>query len=71
MVSAIPGFPAFLSKLWEVWSYGSRDTEGQGVIRRVQDVASTFVLHPCIGTRVVLEFQSVGVPVLQNSFISC
>ena len=51
-----------LSKLWEVQSYGSHDTEGRGVIRRIQDVASTCVLRPHIGTGVVLEFQSVGVP---------
>ena len=51
-----------MSELWEVRSYRSHDAEGWGVIHRVQDVALTCVLRPHIGTGVVLEFRSVGVP---------
>ena len=51
---------AEVSKLWEIWSYRSRDSEGRGVIRRVQDVVPTCVLHPRIGTGVFLEFQRSG-----------
>ena len=55
-----------LSKLWDVQSYRSCDAEGQGIICRVQDAASTCVLCPCIGTGVVLEFQRSGVLEVQN-----